>query len=99
MFRRRGSDSSKYAGKGKMDRIPACRSLRCDLKFGDGCWKTRQDGWEPADNPGSRVSDGCPERPQFGLLVPQERRRDCICVSRHHNIEKLRSARAARVGQ
>ena len=36
--------------------------------------------------------------PQFGLLVPQERRRDCLCVTRRHNIEKFRSARATSAG-
>ncbi|MDA8218531.1 MAG: hypothetical protein M0Z94_13030, partial [Dehalococcoidales bacterium] len=32
--------------------------------------------------------------PAFGLELPQERRQDCVCVTRRHNIEKLRRRRA-----
>lgn len=31
--------------------------------------------------------------PAYGFAVPQERRRDCLCVTRRHNIERLRRQR------
>jgi len=31
--------------------------------------------------------------PAYGLAVPQERRRDCLCVTRRHNIEQWRGQR------
>jgi hypothetical protein len=31
--------------------------------------------------------------PAHGLSVPQERRRDCICIARRHNIEQWKLQR------
>ena len=35
--------------------------------------------------------------PQFGMMIPQERRTDCICVNRRRNIELLRQDRGIHV--
>jgi len=50
-------------------------------------------GWTLSNPLGPRFQCDSLRGPAYGLSVPQERRRDCICIARRHNIEQWKLQR------